>query len=86
MKGLVGIVELGGVLLEVRPSLLRHTRAMLEMESPFGRPVFLVWSLEVARILLAPLLSGVTFAVWHDDRFGCATWTDAVGCRCEVDA
>lgn len=69
-----------------RRDLLASTRSMVQFSNVgFRVPGLLVWSLPIARILLAPMTSGVTFAAWHDEPLNCATWTDAAGCRCEVD-
>lgn len=77
---------MNGVMLFKRPDLLSGTRHVVWTTNPgFRCPGMLVWSLEVARILFAFDLSGVTFAAWHDDRVNCSTWTDAAGCRCEID-
>ena len=67
-----------------RRDLLASTRSMVQFSIGF-RTGLLVWSLPIARILLAPMTSGVTFAAWHDYSTNCSTWTDAAGCRCEVD-
>lgn len=44
-----------------------------------SRPVASFHSRQVANLLMHD------FAAWHDERLNCATWTDAAGCRCEVD-
>jgi hypothetical protein len=75
-----------GFMIYERPDLLASTRSMVEFRNVgFRCPGLLVWSLPVARILMAPVLSGITFAAWHDRQLNCSTWTDAAGCKCEVD-
>ena len=78
---------LGGLMIIERPMLLRSTRELVQIQNVgFRCPGVLVWSMSVARLLFAPLLPGnVTFAAWHDDSLNCSTWTDAAGCRCEVN-
>lgn len=73
-----------GVSILVRPELLRSTRQVFECRIG-GRPAFICWSLPIFRMLTFPSLMGFTFAAWHDERTNCPTWTDAAGCRCEVD-
>lgn len=43
---------------------------------------FLVALMFHSRTTCDYLLAGVR---WHDDRQGCPTWTDAAGCRCDVE-
>jgi hypothetical protein len=70
--------------LERRDLLSGTRRTFLLRHSANADPTIACWSMAILRILMAPELSGVTFAAWHDDSLNCATWTDA-GCRCEVD-
>lgn len=74
-----------GVEILERPALMKSTRHVITTRAPDGKDVVVCWSLSVFRVLMAPLLSGVVFAKWHDDQQNCATWTDEGGCRCEVD-
>lgn len=77
-----------GIRVWERPYLLKSTRQVYLVEDPLypkNSPWVVCWSLQVLRILMAPGISGVTFAAWHDEPLNCATWTDAAGCRCEVE-
>lgn len=65
-----------------RPNLLTSSRQvrMVRVTDELGcRNVMIAWSPAVLRIVLA------SFAAWHDEPDHCRTWTDAAGCRCEVE-
>lgn len=76
-----------GIRVLERPDMLTSTRStFLLWHSPNADPTIVCWSMEVFRIMIARLLGAdFDFAAWHDRPFNCPTWTDAAGCRCEVD-
>lgn len=76
---------LDGIRVEAHPALLWRTRDAFFAHDDVKGPVVIVWSIQVFRIMNAEVLSGVIFAAWHDKQTNCPTWTDAAGCRCEVD-
>lgn len=78
-------LSLKGIPVECAPQVLSSTRKVFVLRLFNGAEKLVCWSMPVLHILMAPATSGVTFAAWHDDAFNCSTWTDAAGCRCEVD-
>lgn len=76
--------RIGAIPIDERPALLWSTRQCYLYVTDGGARLA-VWSLQVFLIMNAEWLSGIRFATWHDGPYNCATWTDAAGCRCEVD-
>lgn len=78
-------VARGGVRVRFAPALLSSSRQIryASIAGAFGGRVDFVvaWSPEVLRFLV----SG-NHAPWHDfEHEHCRTWTDAAGCRCDVE-
>lgn len=75
----------GGVQVRFMPALLSSTRQLRYVSTLGifgGRIDFVIaWSPEVLRFLVAGQHAG-----WHDSEHEhCRTWTDAAGCRCDVE-
>lgn len=79
-----------GIEIVPAPGLLRDSRQFIALERSM-----VVWSFEVLDLIVAQqnfllrfklwLGEKPYFPAWHDDVQNCSTWTEAGGCRCEVE-
>lgn len=86
---------IGGVEIIFDSQLVRDSRSFIQLNEPeYKRPVIIAFSREVLSLHMAQLgflrrFAGHRerphFPAWHDSALNCATWTDAAGCKCEVE-
>ncbi len=86
---------IGGVEIIFDSRLVRDSRSFIQLNEPeYKRPVIIAFSREVLFLYMAQQgflrrFIGKTeqphFPAWHDSSLNCSTWTDAGGCKCEVE-